>query len=546
MRTNAKIRSSRVIASQLAAVCAVLILPLTSGAFSAPVSSEPAADVAESNPPSDSDPLEDLVAPVALYPDDLLAIVLPASTYPIQIVQASRFLADWESNPDLDPDPEWDESVYALLNYPEALAVLDDDLDWTWQLGEAVVEDQGAVMDAVQRFRHRVYAAGNLESNDKQVVAQEDEAIIIEPADPEVIYVPTYYPSQVVVVQPRWPLYWWSDPYPYYYSPLASFWTGFGSGFVWGLAWNGWRYPHHYYGHHHITVHKDVYVHTNGRGRHSSDRGDAWKPRDGKMQGGRPGRRGRGGETVAGEGGRRGRSGATSRTGGGSAERRDRADSRGRVGSSRRSRDTGVSSVGARSSGKTATQSASASARTSRSSTSGQAHWSRLRSATKRDSGSSRISPKSGGKSVSASTASSRASRVARTGGSSVQASRSRGSSAQSRVAASRGKSGSSSARWVRSSKSKSSGSSRAVVRSSGSSASRRARSVSTASPTRQSRAISSAGSSRRAVKSQGISRVRSSSGFKGSSGMGAPRGGGFGRGGGTRGGGGRRGGRRG
>jgi hypothetical protein len=486
MRTNAKMRSSRVTPSLLAAVCAVLILPLTSGAFFALDSSEPAADVAESNPSSDSDPLEDLVAPVALYPDDLLAIVLPASTYPIQIVQASRFLADRESNPDLEPDPEWDESVYALLNYPEALAMLDGDLDWTWQLGEAVVEDQGAVMDAVQRFRHRVAAAGNLESNDKQVVAQEDQAIIIEAADPEVIYVPTYYPSQVVVVQPRWPLYWWSDPYPYYYSPFASFWTGFGSGFVWGLAWGGWRYPHHYYGHHHITVHKDVYVHKNGRGRHPSDLGDAWKPREGKMQGGRPGRR-------------------------------DRADSRGRVGSSPRggsgverdsgraaSRDTGVSSVGARSNRRTATQSASASARTSRESTSGQAHWSRLRSVTKRDRGSSRISPKIAGKS------------------------------------------GSASVRWVRSSKSKASGSPRAVVRSSGSSTSKRARSVSTASLARQSRAISSAGSSRRAVKSHGISRVRSSSGFKGRSGMGARRGGGFGRGGGARGGGGRRGGRRG
>jgi len=494
MRTNAKIRSSRVIASQLAAVCAVLILPLTSGAFSAPVSSEPAADVAESNPSSGSDPLEDLVAPVALYPDDLLAIVLPASTYPIQIVQASRFLADRESNPELEADPEWDESVYALLNYPEALAVLDDDLDWTWQLGAAVVEDQGAVMDAVQRFRHRVYAAGNLESNDKQVVAQEDQAILIEPADPEVVYVPTYTPAQVVVVQPRWPLYWWSDPYPYYYSPFASFWTGFSSGFVWGLAWGGWRTPHHYYGHHHISVHKDVTVHKNGRGRHRSDRGYAWKPREGKMQGGRPGRANRLGKK--------------------------RADSR-------------------------SAKSAFASARTSRSSTSGQAHWSRLRSATKRDSGSSRISRKSGGKSVSASAASSRARRIARTGGSSFQASRSRGSSAQPRVAASRGKSGSRSARWVRSSKSKSSGSPRAVVRSSGSSASKRARNVSTASPAPQRRAIGSAGSSRRAVESQGVRRVRSSSGFKASSGMGARRGGGFGRRGAARGGGGRRGGSR-
>jgi hypothetical protein len=489
MRTKAEIRSSRVTSSLLAAACAFLILPLTSGAFSVPGSSESAAEVAESKPSSDSDPLEQLVAPVALYPDDLLAIVLPASTYPIQIVQASRFLADRKSNPDLEPNPEWDESVYALLNYPEALALLDEDLDWTWQLGEAVVEDQGAVMDAVQRFRQRVHAAGNLESNDKQVVAQEDRAIIIETADPEVIYVPTYSPSQVVIVQPRWPIYWWSDPYPYYYSPVAPFWTGFGSGFVWGLAWGGWRYPHHYYAHHHITVHEYGHVHKNRRGRHPSDHGDAWKPREGKMQGGRPGRASRLGKNKA------------------------------------HSRSTNL---------------ASAPARTSRSSTSGQAHGSRFRPASQRDSGGSRISPKSGGKSASASAASSRASRVTRTGGSRSPTSRSRGNSARSRIAESRGKNGSSSARRLRLSKSRSSGSSRALVRSSGPSANKRARSLSTASPARRSRAISSPGSSRRAAQSRGISRVRSSSGFKASSGRGARRGGG------ARGGGGRRGGWRG
>jgi hypothetical protein len=82
--------------------------------------------------------LEELVGPIALYPDDLLAIVLPASAYPMQIIDAQRFLEDLEDDPTLEPNPDWDDSVVALLNYPEVLALLNEDLDWTWRLGEAV------------------------------------------------------------------------------------------------------------------------------------------------------------------------------------------------------------------------------------------------------------------------------------------------------------------------------------------------------------------------------------------------------------------------
>ena len=96
--------------------------------------------------------LPELVGPVALYPDDLLAIVLPASTYPLQIVAAARYRADAASNPDLEPTEDWDESIVALLNYPEALNFLNDDIDWTWQLGQAVLDQKEDVMSAVQTF----------------------------------------------------------------------------------------------------------------------------------------------------------------------------------------------------------------------------------------------------------------------------------------------------------------------------------------------------------------------------------------------------------
>ena len=86
--------------------------------------------------------LQDLVGPVALYPDDLLAIVLPASTYPLEIVQAARFLDELEADGSLEPDESWDESVVALLNYPEVVRMMDKEIDWTWRLGEAVISQQ--------------------------------------------------------------------------------------------------------------------------------------------------------------------------------------------------------------------------------------------------------------------------------------------------------------------------------------------------------------------------------------------------------------------
>jgi hypothetical protein len=145
--------------------------------------------------------LYDLVGPIALYPDDLVAIVLPASTYPLQVVQAARFLEDRKRDSNLEPDGEWDDSIVALLNYPEVVALLNDDLDWTYDLGEAVLNQRADVLDAIQDFREEAYAAGNLRTDDRQTVARDDGTIEITPANPQVIYVPYYEPERVVIYQ---------------------------------------------------------------------------------------------------------------------------------------------------------------------------------------------------------------------------------------------------------------------------------------------------------------------------------------------------------
>src|SRR5262245_27627369 len=141
--------------------------------------------------------LEQLVGPIALYADDLIGIVLPASTYPLQIVQAARFLDSRAKDPTLQPNDGWDDSIVALLNYPEVVKKMNDDLDWTYDLGEAVLNQRSDVLDAIQRFRGRAYTSGNLRSDDRQVVANDAAEITIKPANPQVVYVPYYEPERI-------------------------------------------------------------------------------------------------------------------------------------------------------------------------------------------------------------------------------------------------------------------------------------------------------------------------------------------------------------
>ena len=151
--------------------------------FSATAVAQAPAAAGGAPPPQPADYLTGLVGRIALYPDDLVAIILPAATSPLQIVQADRYLDKRKSDPKLPIDDKWDDPVKSLLNYPDVVKMMSNDLDWTSDLGEAVVEDQGAVLEAVQVFRRQAQAAGNLKSDTKQVVKQESEVIIIEPAE---------------------------------------------------------------------------------------------------------------------------------------------------------------------------------------------------------------------------------------------------------------------------------------------------------------------------------------------------------------------------
>jgi hypothetical protein len=262
------------------------------------VAADPPAEAAAESAGLSAAELEELVAPIALYPDELLAIVLPASTYPLQIVQGARYLDKRESDPELEPDEDWDPSVLGLLNYPEVVEKMNEDLDWTWKLGEAVADQQDEVMDAVQSFRAKADTAGNLGSNDKMEVKKETEGdkqvIVIESTSTEVIYVPVYQPSTVVVYSTTPYPYYYSPPYPYYYSPHAAFWTGMfvGAAVGYGMSWG-----HHHHGHSSIEVNRNINANVNvNKNQISSDRsrgqgGQEWKAdkNRGKQSGARPG-----------------------------------------------------------------------------------------------------------------------------------------------------------------------------------------------------------------------------------------------------------------
>ena len=184
----------------LAALCIAAAFPATQAhAQSPPGYPSPAAPSA---PLLASAELQGLVGRVALYPDDLLALILPASTTPIDIVKAQRFLTKYAADKSLKPDPSLSQPVMNLLTYPDVINMMGDDLDWTESLGNAVTAQQQDVLDAIQLFRRKAQAAGNLQSDDKQTVVVKQETVQIVPAKPEVIYVPVYQPATVVVAQP--------------------------------------------------------------------------------------------------------------------------------------------------------------------------------------------------------------------------------------------------------------------------------------------------------------------------------------------------------
>ena len=187
--------------------------------------------------------LDQILAPIALYPDTLLSHILVAATYPLEIVQAARWR---KANQDLDEeqalnaveDKDWDPSVKALVPFHDLLQKFSDDLDWLQALGDAFLSNEAQVLASVQNLRQKAYANGNLKNNEYLEVAQEDEQITIQTVHKEVIYVP-YYDTRVVYGN------WWWDAYPPYYwhSPNHYVWH---SGFYWSPRY--YIRPAFYYG----------------------------------------------------------------------------------------------------------------------------------------------------------------------------------------------------------------------------------------------------------------------------------------------------------
>src|ERR1700733_14153538 len=285
----------------------------------APAAPAPAATPQPPYTQQTPEQLQQLVAPIALYPDSLVAQVLAASTFPEQVVEADRWV---QANPDLkgnalgqavDQQP-WDPSVKALAAFPSVLGNMDKNLSWTSSLGDAYYNQQQDVMDAVQVMRQKTQTAGNLKSTDQQTVQTQGSTIVIQPANPQIVYVPAYNPWIVyggpVVAWPGWypyPGIWWGGPY-------LSFGVGFGIGWWGGFGWGWGHWGFDWHNHYAIYNHNRYYSRSNtfynrnnyyrgggargafngGRGGINGDRGGARDEAGKRASGGDVGGRGEG------------------------------------------------------------------------------------------------------------------------------------------------------------------------------------------------------------------------------------------------------------
>src|SRR6266480_7275407 len=189
--------------------------------------------------------LQQLVAPIALYPDELVAEILAASTYPTEIVEAERWLQQNSSLKGAQLASEvdkqsWDPSVKAQTQFPSVLANMDKNLSWTSALGDAYFNNQQDVLNAVQVMRQRAQAAGTLKTTPQQNVTTQGQTIVIEPANPQVVYLPAYDPWIVygapLVVYPGY------IAGPWVAAPIVSFGVGFPIGWPFGWGWPPWGF----------------------------------------------------------------------------------------------------------------------------------------------------------------------------------------------------------------------------------------------------------------------------------------------------------------
>jgi hypothetical protein len=189
--------------------------------------------------------LAQLLAPIALYPDELVSQILMASTYPLEVVQADRWAKSHKQSAgdtltkQLEKEP-WDPSVKSLVNFPTVLAAMSEKLDVTTKIGDAFLSDQKGVMETIQVLRKKAHAAGNLKTTKEQQVIVEKEVIIIKPADPQVIYVPTYSPTVVygTWMYPSYPPYYYYPPPPPY-APAYTLAVGIAIGAAWNNNYHG-------------------------------------------------------------------------------------------------------------------------------------------------------------------------------------------------------------------------------------------------------------------------------------------------------------------
>jgi hypothetical protein len=224
--------------------------------------------------------LQQLVAPIALYPDALVAQILAASTYPAEIVEADRWMQSHsnlkgeELAKEVDKQP-WDPSVKALAQFPSVLENMDKNLSWTSSLGDAYANQQQEVTNAVQTLREQAHNAGHLNSNEQEKVTTQGNTIVIEPANPEVVYVPQYDPWLVygapIVAYPGW----YPEPGIFLAGVGIGFGLGFGVGFFggFGWGWHHWGYDWHgrsvIYNHNTYVSHSRTIVNHNNFSRNS-------------------------------------------------------------------------------------------------------------------------------------------------------------------------------------------------------------------------------------------------------------------------------------
>lgn len=203
-------------------MAALLLAGLATQCSAQDTASPPAASGTAWSP----DQLDQMLGPIALYPDPLVGVILPAATFPSEIVLANRYVTGG-GDPDQIAAQGWDQSVQGLAHYPSVLQWMDDNLAWTTEIGQAFASQQSDVMDSIQRLRAKAQALGNLESTPQENVDEEDGVIDIDPTDENEVYVPDYDPNLI-----------YSEPGVY-----CSFGVGFPLGVWLGYNWD-WRHHH--------------------------------------------------------------------------------------------------------------------------------------------------------------------------------------------------------------------------------------------------------------------------------------------------------------